>query len=272
MGRAIVRAADESNEVDVVAGVASATSKALGSDVGELAGVPPYGMRVTSDLGAALAVCDVAIDFSNAAATSANVAAASVARKALVIGTTGFTAEVERAVDEAARHIAVLVAPNTSLGVTLLIELVRATAKALPLEFDIEISEAHHRNKQDAPSGTALALGRAAAEGRGQDLQKVGVATRGDAGRFAPGGAGAPHANQTPRREGDIGFAVTRGGDIVGEHTVLFAGAGEQLVLGHRASDRSIFARGALKAAAWLASQPPGRYAMRDVVGYKTAS
>jgi 4-hydroxy-tetrahydrodipicolinate reductase len=270
MGRAIVRAADESSDVDVVAGVASSTSKALGSDVGELAGVAPYGMPVISDLGAAFAQCDVAIDFSNAVATSANLRAAGVARKALVIGTTGFSAEVEHAVDEAARDIAVLVAPNTSLAVTLLIELVRATAKTLPLDFDIEISEAHHRNKQDAPSGTALALGRAAAEGRGQDLQKVGVASRGDAARIASNQGGAAHTSHAPRREGEIGFAVTRGGDIVGEHTVLFAGTGEQLRLGHRASDRSIFARGALKAAVWLASQPPGRYAMRDVVGYKT--
>ncbi|MEP7245488.1 MAG: 4-hydroxy-tetrahydrodipicolinate reductase [Gammaproteobacteria bacterium] len=258
MGRAIVRAADESNEVDIVAGIASAHSKEAGKDVGELAGVASYGLAVTSDLNAALAACDVAIDFSNAAATTGNLAACRALRKPLVIGTTGFLADVELAIAEAARDIAVLPAPNTSLGVTVLLELVRAAAKALPMEFDIEISEAHHRNKRDAPSGTALALGRAAAEGRGQSLEKVGV--------FSRSGA----ESQNPRREGEIGFAVTRGGDIVGEHTVLLAGPGEQVSLGHRATDRSIFARGALKAAAWLAAKTPGQYAMRDVVGYKT--
>ncbi len=255
MGRAIVRAADQSNEVDVVAGVASANSPELGKDIGELAGVAPYGLVVVSDLSDALIECDVAIDFSNAAITAANLAACRAARRPLVIGTTGFAADLEQAVADAAQDIAVLVAPNTSLGVTLLIELVRETAKSLPGEFDIEISEAHHRNKRDAPSGTALALGRAAAEGRGQDLQDVIAGAR---------------MGDSPRREGEIGFAVTRGGDIVGDHTVLFAGSGEQLVLGHRATDRSIFARGALKAAAWLAARPAGRYAMRDVVGYKT--
>jgi 4-hydroxy-tetrahydrodipicolinate reductase len=257
MGRAIVRAADDSNEIDVVAGVASARSGDLGKDIGDLAGAAAYGLCVSSDLNAALAACDVAIDFSNAAATAANVAACRAARKPIVIGTTGFGADVEEAVVNAARDVAVLVAPNTSVGVTLLLELVRAAAKTLPADFDIEISEAHHRNKADAPSGTALALGRAAAQGRGQDLAKVAVTSR---------------SGESPRRPGEIGFAVTRGGDLVGEHTVLFAGAGELLMLGHRATDRSIFARGALKAAAWLAGRPAGRYAMRDVVGYKTVA
>ncbi len=256
MGRAIVRAAGESSDVKVVAGVASASSRELGKDVGELAGVAARGVKVTSDLAAVLAQCDVAIDFSNAGTTEANLAACRAARKPIVIGTTGFSADVEEQIDEAARDIAVLVAPNTSVGVTLLIELVRAAAKALPAAgFDIEIHEAHHRHKRDAPSGTALALGRAAASGRGVDLAKVGVGAR---------------TGDSPRVEGEIGFAVTRGGDIVGEHTVLFAGAGEVLSLGHRATDRSIFAQGAVQAGAWLAARPAGRYAMRDVVGYKT--
>ncbi len=256
MGRAIVRAAGEVSDVKVVAGVASASSKELGKDIGELAGVAASGVKVNSDLSAVLAQCDVAIDFSNASTTASNVAACRAARKPIVIGTTGFSPAVEAGIDEAAREIPVLVAPNTSVGVTLLIELVRAAAKALPANgFDIEIQEAHHRHKRDAPSGTALALGRAAAQGRGVDLAKVGVGAR---------------AGDSPRKEGEIGFAVTRGGDIVGEHTVLFAGAGEVLSLGHRATDRSIFAQGAVRAAAWLAARPPGRYAMRDVVGYKT--
>jgi len=262
MGRAIVRAARGSgegtgaaSEISIVAGVASPSSGDLGKDVGQLAGVGALGVPVTSDVGAALAQCDVAIDFSNAGATVFNVAAARAVRKALVIGTTGFLPDAERAVNDAAGDIAVLVAPNTSLGVTLLIELVRAAAKALPADFDIEITEAHHRHKRDAPSGTALALGSAAAEGRRQELAKVAVSGR---------------SGDSPRREGEIGFAVTRGGDIVGEHAVLFAGQGESLTLGHRATDRAIFARGALKAALWLAGRAPGRYSMRDVVGYKT--
>jgi 4-hydroxy-tetrahydrodipicolinate reductase len=260
MGRALVRAAAEAGgDMRVVAGVASRASAECGKDVAELAGLAPSSVLVTGDLQAALAQSDVAIDFSNASATAENLAGCRKARKPLVIGTTGFPAGLERAIDEAARDIAVLVAPNTSLGITLLIELVRASAKALPAEFDIEISEAHHRQKRDAPSGTALALGRAAAEGRGQDLAKVAVTSR----------AGTA-SERNPRAEGEIGFAVTRGGDIVGHHAVLFAGPGEELTLAHRASDRAIFARGALRAAAWLASRPAGRYAMRDVVGYKT--
>jgi 4-hydroxy-tetrahydrodipicolinate reductase len=256
MGRAIVRAAGESADVTVVAGLASPSSKELGKDVGELAGVAARDVRVTSDLGAALSKCDVVIDFSNASATSGNVAAARAARKPIVIGTTGFVADIDAQIDEAAKEIPVLVAPNTSVGVTLLIELVRAAARSLPgASFDIEINEAHHRNKRDAPSGTALALGRAAADGRGVNLAQVGIGAR---------------TGDSPRKEGEIGFSVTRGGDIVGEHTVLFAGAGEVLSLGHRATDRSIFAQGAVRAAAWLAAQPPGRYAMRDVVGYKS--
>jgi len=255
MGRAIVRAVGESADVKVVAGLASPSSADLGKDLGELAGTAAGGVRVTSDVSAALALCDVAIDFSNASATAANVAACRAAGKAIVIGTTGFADEATQAVKDAAAHIPVLVAPNTSLGVTLLIEMARVAAKALPASFDIEIWEAHHRNKRDAPSGTALALGRAAAEGRGQDIAKVGVGSR---------------SGDSPRQGGEIGFAVTRGGDIVGEHSVIFAGAGEVLTLGHRATDRSIFAQGAVRAAVWLAARPAGRYAMRDVVGYKT--
>jgi 4-hydroxy-tetrahydrodipicolinate reductase len=255
MGRALVRAAKESIEVQVVAAVASATSAEIGSDAGALAGIEASGVVVTRDLRVALAQCDVAIDFSSAAAASANLEACKAARKPVVIGTTGLSSSFDLEIAAAARYIAVLVAPNTSLGVTLLIELVRAAAKALPADFDIEISEAHHRNKRDAPSGTALALGKAAAEGRAQDLAKVAAVSRN---------------GESPRRPREIGFAVTRGGDIVGDHTVLFAGSGEQVVLGHRASDRAIFARGALKAAVWLTGRPAGRYWMRDVVGYKT--
>jgi 4-hydroxy-tetrahydrodipicolinate reductase len=199
---------------------------------------------IISDLSRALAEADVAIDFSSAAATRTNLAACRAARKPLLIGTTGFAAELDGAFAAAARDIPLLVAANTSLGVTLLLELVRIAARALPPAFDIGILDTHHRSKQDAPSGTALALGAAAREAR----------------QAARDGA---------HREGDVGFASVRAGDIVGEHTVLFAGPGEQLSLTHRATDRGIFALGALAAALWLQSRPPGRYTMRDLLGQK---
>jgi 4-hydroxy-tetrahydrodipicolinate reductase len=190
-----------------------------------------------------------------------------------LIGTTGFDGALGPVLDVAAGDIPLLVAPNTSLGVTLLLELVRAAAGSLGPDFDIEIIEAHHRMKKDAPSGTALALGRAAEEGRAAVEKREALAAQAGAGGSA-GWADHPAAKPTVltdrsglRREGDIGYAVVRGGDVVGEHSVLFAGKGEQVTLGHRATDRDIFARGALRAALWLAGQHPGRYVMRDVLG-----
>jgi 4-hydroxy-tetrahydrodipicolinate reductase len=257
MGRALVRAAADTPDISVVAAVASAQSSALGKDAGEVAGVGVIGTRISADLAAALSQVDVAIDFSSAQATQSNLAACRVAHKPLLIGTTGFTSDLTAAFAAAARDIPLLVAPNTSLGVTLLIELVRQAAHALPAHFDIEIIEAHHRMKRDAPSGTALALGRAAAEGRGRPLGREESTVR---------RAGIA------RQEGEIGFAVVRGGDIVGEHTVLFAGMGESLTLSHQATDRAVFAHGALRAAAWLQSRPAGQYFMRDLVTHKSGS
>jgi 4-hydroxy-tetrahydrodipicolinate reductase len=253
MGQALVRVAGELPAVRITATVASASSASLGRDAGVLAGLQPLGVEVTSDLAAALAVADVAVDFSQPHAARANIAACRAARKPLLIGTTGFAAELtEPELDAAAGEIPLLIAPNTSLGVALLTELVRKAARALPAEFDIEIVEAHHRMKRDAPSGTALELARAAGEGRGQAPAE------------APSGSSGGRIG--PRRQGEIGLAVVRGGDIVGEHTVLFAGPGEELRLSHRAGDRAIFARGALRAAIWLRGQPPGRYGMSDIV------
>jgi 4-hydroxy-tetrahydrodipicolinate reductase len=257
MGRELVRATSDNPDLSVIAAVASPTSPAIGKDAGELAAVKTIGVRVTSDLAAALAQADVAIDFSDPRITESNLTACRLARKPLLIGTTGFAADLTAAFEGAAKDIPLLVAPNTSVGVTLLIELVRQAARALPAQFDIEIVEAHHRMKRDAPSGTALALGKAAAEGRTRPVD-------GSSGMVRKGGAA--------RQDGEIGFAVVRGGDIVGEHAVLFAGMGESLTLSHRATDRAIFARGALQAAAWLVSQPPGRYFMRDLVTYKSGS
>ncbi len=257
MGCALVRAAAEFRDISISAAVASSSSPALGRDAGDLAGIGTIGLPVSADLAAALSQADVAIDFSSAQATESNLKACRAARKPLLIGTTGFAPGLTREIDDAATDIPILVAPNTSLGVTVLIELVRQAARALPVTFDIEVIEAHHRTKRDAPSGTALALGRAAAEGRGQPFDGSDSAVRKD-GRA--------------RRDSEIGFAVVRAGDIVGEHTVLFAGMGESLTLSHRATDRALFARGALEAAAWLAVRPPGRYFMRDLVSYKSGS
>ncbi len=237
--------------------MASATSASVGKDAGDLAGTGAIGVPVVSDLAAALSNADVAIDFSSPQATQSNLAVCRAAGKPLLIGTTGFASELTREIDAAAEDIPILVAPNTSVGVTLLIELVRQAARALPSAFDIEVIEAHHRMKRDAPSGTALALGKAAAEGRGQPFDGSDATVRRDG---------------KARRDGEIGFAVVRAGDIVGEHTVLFAGMGESLTLSHRATDRAVFARGALEAAAWLAVRPPGRYFMRDFVAYKSNS
>jgi len=259
MGQAVLRAAPGFPQLLITGAVASAASLALGRDAGEVAGLASTNLSVTSDLTRALADADVAIDFSHAAATGANVAACRAARTPLLIGTTGLDAALEPAIDAAAGEIALLVAPNTSIAVALLAELVRQSAQALPASFDIDVLELHHRMKRDAPSGTALTLGRAAASARGLP---------------APAGLtlSPREGGDQGRPDGQIGVTSIRAGDIVGEHTVLFSGPGEQLALTHRASDREIFARGALTAALWLMSRPPGRYSMRDFIGSKTLS
>ena len=259
MGQALLRAAPSFPQLIVTGAVASAASLALGRDAGEVAGVGTTNLTVTSDLAATLAEADVAVDFSSGAATRAHLETCRAARKPLLIGTTGLVAAFEAALAAASNDIALLVAPNTSLGVAVLTELTRTTAQALPASFDIDVIELHHRQKQDAPSGTALALAAAAAQARG----------------LAPPAksAGQPSARTAgPRAEGQIGIASVRAGDLVGEHTVLFAGAGEQLALTHRATDRAVFARGALTAALWLASCEPGRYSMRDFIYSKISA
>jgi 4-hydroxy-tetrahydrodipicolinate reductase len=268
MGLALVRAASEIPGKLVITGaVASTNSQSLGRDAGELAGVGRIDARVTDDLAAALVRADVVVDFSQPHATHSNLTVCRAAHKPLLIGTTGFPADLASLFDQAASEIPLLIAPNTSIGVTLLTELTRIAAAALPPDFDIEIIETHHRMKKDAPSGTALALGKAAAQGRG--LPESAVAEAAGLAQPAAGRAQLP-GRSGERRPGELGFAVIRGGDVVGDHTVLFAGTGEQVTLGHRATDRAVFARGALRAALWLAPQSPGRYFMRDFIGLKT--
>lgn len=195
---------------------------------------------------------DVFVDFTAPEALASNLSAAVEAGKPILVGTTGLGDEHQRLLDEAAARVAVIHAPNTSLGISLLRHLVEEAAARLGTEWDIEIVEMHHKMKRDAPSGTALLLGAAAAKGRGRTLRDVARFDRIEGGE---------------REEGSIGFAVLRGGSVAGEHQVIFAGEGERLELGHRAGNRLIFARGAIAAALWLAGKPAGRYAMSDVLG-----
>lgn len=252
MGGSLLRAIAEFPALALHAAVTNPGHPDAGKDAGELSGRGRLGITVTTDVAAALAGADVAIDFSSGAATADHVAACAVAGVPLMLGTTGFGDTAEAAIAAASKRIPVVVAANTSLALNVLLELVRKAAQSLPLNYDIEIFEAHHRHKVDAPSGTALALGRSAAEGRGVQLPA----------RPLPTGV-----ENGARESGTIGFAVARGGDVVGEHDVRFLGAGEQLTLRHVATDRTIFARGALTGAAWLVGKAPGRYKMADVLG-----
>lgn len=237
-----------------ILGASGRMGRALAEALADAPGLALAGLGGRSDDLAALAAeSDVLIDFTAPAALAGHIAVAEVAGCALLVGTTGLTAAHHAALDAAAARIAVLQAANTSLGVNLLLAMVRQAAAALGPEWDIEIAELHHRMKVDAPSGTALALGTAAAEGRGIDLADAAV-------RGRDGMTG-------PRQPGSIGFAAMRGGSAAGDHLVLFAGEGERIEFVHRAETRAIFARGALKAAAWLAGRAPGRYTMADVLG-----
>jgi len=250
-----VRIAPTFPQLIITGAVVAPGSLALGRDAVEVAGSGKLNLPITSDLPAALAAADVALDFSSAAGTAATLGACRAARKPLLLGTTGFGAELDAELDGLSKLVPLLVAPNTSVGVALLTALTAVAARALPASFDVDVLELHHRLKPDAPSGTALALARAAGSARGLTEQGV------------TGGPGPPVG---PRTEDRVGLASLRAGDIVGEHTVLFCGAGEELVLTHRAHDRAIFARGALSAALWLSSRPPGRYNMGDVLSIKT--
>jgi 4-hydroxy-tetrahydrodipicolinate reductase len=254
MGAQLVKAIHDAPGVTLAAAIDQPGGQAIGKDAGSLAGLPPCGVRVTGELRAVLAGVDVVIDFSRADAVTATADACAAAGVALMVGTTGLDAATRQRLDAAASRVPVLVSANTSLALNVLLDLVERAAGALPAGYDIEIFEAHHRHKVDAPSGTALVLGEAAARGRGEQLQRP------------PGLTGAqPGA----RGNGGIGFSVVRGGDVVGEHDVRFLGIGEQLRLTHVATDRAIFARGAVAAAAWLVGCPPGQYKMADFLFQK---
>lgn len=253
MGRMLVREVLASEGARLVGVIERPGHDWIGQDVGVAMGGAAVGVAVTDDPLEAFARAQAVIDFTAPAATVEYAALAAQARAVHVIGTTGLSEEDLRAIAAAARHAVIVRAGNMSLGVNLLVQLTRKVAAALDAEFDIEVIEAHHRAKVDAPSGTALMLGQAAAEGRGVALGAVS-----DRGRDGITG---------PRTRGHIGFSAVRGGDIVGEHDVLFAAPGERIVLRHVATDRAIFARGALRAALWGQDRKPGEYDMMDVLG-----
>ena len=253
MGQALTSVLAATPGCTIAGGIEAKGSLYVGRDLGEVAGLGPLGVTITDDPLPVFAHADGVLDFTTPASTVAFAALSAQARLVHVIGTTGLSAGDEAKIAAAARHATIVKAGNMSQGVNLLAALTARVAAALGPEFDIEILEMHHRHKRDAPSGTSLMLGRAAAEGREVSLEERGVRSRdGDTG---------------PRREGDIGFAALRGGDVVGEHRVIFAGPGERIELAHIATDRGIFARGAVKAALWARGKGPGMFSMKDVLG-----
>jgi 4-hydroxy-tetrahydrodipicolinate reductase len=255
MGRTLIHAITAIDGAVVAGAVEAPGSAVIGRDAGELAGLGKNGITVAAEVEPLLEKADGLLDFTVPTATM--VFAELTARKGLVhvIGTTGLSGENEKLIAQAAKRAVIVKSGNMSMGVNLLAALVKRVAKTLDDEFDVEILEMHHNKKVDAPSGTALMLGRAAAEGRGIDLEQHAV-------RVRDGHTGA-------RSPGDIGFAALRGGSVVGDHTVIFAGPAERIELVHRAEDRMIFARGAVRAALWARGQPPGLYSMADVLGLR---
>lgn len=253
MGKALVRAIHEMPNCSISGGTEPAGSPMVGADIGEVAGLGKLGVAISADPLELFIRSEGVLDFTSPDATVAHAGLAAQARIVHVIGTTGFAPHHEDAILAAARHAVIVKSGNMSLGVNLLAALVRKAAESLSPDFDIEVLEMHHRMKVDAPSGTALMLGRAAADGRGIALDDHSVRTR-------DGITGV-------RKRGDIGFATLRGGGVIGDHTVFFAGPTERIELTHRAADRSVFAHGAITAALWGNGKPPGLYSMADVLG-----
>lgn len=253
MGRAILACIAELSDVKLVGAVTQTGDPAIGRDAGEAAGLKAFGVPLTDDREQALHGAQVAIDFTLPAALDANVKACAAHGAALVVGTTGLEARHFKTMERAAHQIPIVYGRNMSVGVNLFMELVARAARALGPEYDVEIVEAHHRHKVDAPSGTALALGERVAAARGHKLADVAVYAR--------------HGRTGPRVPDTIGFAVVRGGNVAGDHSVIFIGPEEQIEFRHHARDRKMFARGALRAARWVAGRAPGLYSMSDVIG-----
>jgi len=258
MGKSLIEACAQAKDVQLTAAFEYAGSPLLGNDAGELAGVGRLGIAISADVAARSDDFDVLIDFTRPEATLAHLAICRKARKRLVIGTTGFSSEQREDIAAASRDIGIVFAPNMSVGVNLCFKLLDLAARVLGDEVDIEIIEAHHRHKVDAPSGTALRMGEIVAEALGRDLKECAVYGR-------EGVTGERDRNT-------IGFSTIRAGDIVGDHTVLFAGAGERVEITHKASSRLTFANGALRAASWLMARDTGLFDMQDVLGLRTVS
>jgi 4-hydroxy-tetrahydrodipicolinate reductase len=255
MGRSLIEACHATDDLTVAAALEHPESNLLGNDAGELVGIGALGVTVGADTGAVIDDFDVLIDFTRPAATLENLAACRAGGKRMVIGTTGFS-EAERAlIADAAKDIGLVFAPNMSVGVNLCLKLLDMAARVLGDEVDVEVIEAHHRHKVDAPSGTALRMGEVVAEALGRDLKDCAVYGR------------QGHTGERDRKT--IGFETIRAGDIVGDHTVLFAGTGEQVEITHKASSRMTFANGAARAAAWVMEREPGLYDMQDVLGLR---
>jgi 4-hydroxy-tetrahydrodipicolinate reductase len=253
MGRTLVKAVAQTPGLALAGATENANSPLIGKDAGELSGIGSNGIALSADAAAVLEKADGIIDFTVPAASVAFAALAAKAGKVHIIGTTGFSAADDAKIAEAAKRAVIVKSGNMSLGVNLLAALTRRVAKTLDQSFDIEVLEMHHNQKVDAPSGTALLLGHAAAEGRAIDLEARAVKAR--------------EGHTGVRKPGDIGFATLRGGTVVGEHTVMFAGPDERIELTHKATDRMIFARGAVHAALWARGRSPGLYSMMDVLG-----
>jgi 4-hydroxy-tetrahydrodipicolinate reductase len=253
MGRLLVSLVQEHPETQLVGAVEAQGHPAVGKDAGEVAGIGPIGIRVTADYEAVAAPDNVTLDFTVAEAALEHLRTAVTREAAIAIGTTGFSAEQRREAERIAPRTRTLIAPNMSVGVNVLLKIVADVARILQEGFDPEIVEIHHRFKVDAPSGTALALGRAIASAQGKDFDRHAVLAR--------------QGITGQRTDDEIGIVALRGGDIVGDHTVIFAGFAERLELTHRAQSRECLARGALRAALWLPQQPPGLYSMKDVLG-----
>jgi len=253
MGRTLINACDVAAEVTLGAAIEHAGSDMLGRDCGELAGIDHAGVAIVDGIAAVAADFDLLVEFTRPEATIANLRTCAQLGKAMVIGTTGLNPQQIAEIEQISTQIPVVFAPNMSIGVNVLFNLLRTAAAALGNDYDVEIIEAHHRHKIDAPSGTALKLGEIVATALGRDLDSCAVYGR-------EGETGA-------RDQATIGFSTIRGGDIVGDHTVLFAGEGERIELTHKASSRMTFAQGAIRAASWLAGRGPGLYSMQDVLG-----
>jgi 4-hydroxy-tetrahydrodipicolinate reductase len=256
MGKTLIQACAETPGIALGAAIERSGSPYLGQDAGELASIGPLGVRITDDLESVLEAFDVAVDFTQPEAALGHLAVCSNMRKPAVIGTTGFSAQQKAAIGRSATSIPLVQAPNMSVGVNLCFRLLELAAGVLGDEFDVEILEAHHRHKRDAPSGTSLQMGELIAAVLGRKLEDCAV--------YGRQGIGPERDAKT------IGFATVRGGDIVGSHTALFAGSGECVEITHRATSRLTFARGALRAAGWIVQQPNGLYDMQDVLGLRT--